>query len=166
MLYYFNGVSTNYLAWMKQGSAWSSTGISSTTIDSVAVSPASETINVSVGSALWLVFPSETTLSAQNVVFYGSPVATTNSTIQCGKVNLLSNPTKATVSGATLATKLDGVAATRDTIRLIGSDFNGEYVKASSGWKRNTGSGYVDATLPDIASYQGFWYISKSGSGT
>lgn len=166
MLYYFNGESTNYLAWIKQESAWTSTGISSTTIDSVSVSPASDTINVSVGSALWLVFPSETTLSEQEVVFYGSPVATTNSTIQCGKVNLLSNPTKATVSGTTLEAKLAEVAEIKDTIRLIGGDFNGEYVKATTGWKRNTGTGYEDATLPDIASYQGFWYISKSGSGT
>ena len=165
MLYYFNGVTTNYLAWIKQGSAWSGTGISSTSVDNVPMTPASDTVNVSVGSALWLVFPSETTLSDQKVVFYGSPVATTNSTVKLDQVNLLSNPTKATVSGSDLATKLS-FAGTGDSIRLIGEVFSGEYVKAGDIWKQNTGAGYVEATLPSIASYQGFWFIPKSRAGT
>ena len=163
MLYYFNGVSTNYVAWMKQHSGeWAATGISATSVNNVPMSPASETVNVSVGSALWLVFPGETDLSKQKVVFYGSPAAITNSTVKLDQVNLLSNPTKSAVA-------LDGklsFATKGDRIRLIGPDFSGEYVKADSGWKQNAGAGYTPATLPSIAPYQGFWYIPNSRNGT
>jgi len=166
MLYYFNGVSTNYLAWMKQGSAWVTTGISATSVNNVPMSPGSETVKVSIGSALWLVFPSETDLNSQKVVVYGGTPAITNSTVNLGQVNLLSNPTKSTITGEDLAVKLS-FASKGDRIRLITTDSSiGEYVKAASGWKQNTGTGYADATLPDIASYQGFWYIPKAGSGT
>ncbi len=169
MLYYFNGASTNYLAWIKLGSAWTISGISATSINNVPMSPGSETVNVSVGSALWLVFPAGTDLSKQKVVFYGGTPATTTSTVNLSQINLLSNPTKSTVTGATLESKLE-FAQKGDRIRLITADFSGEYVKYvnddESYWMQNTGTGYVKVQLPSIASYQGFWYIPNSRSGT
>lgn len=163
MLYYFDG--TNYKAWKKNSSgAWSTPDISAT-IGSAAVSAGSTEIHVAVGAALWVSFPSGTTLNEQSVVVYGSPAATTNSTVNLGQVNLLCNPSTSTVTGEALATKLS-FAEKGDRIRLIAADFSGEYVKAASGWKQNTGTGYVNTTLPSIASYQGFWYIPKTRSGT
>ena len=163
MLYYFDG--SNYKAWKKNSSgAWSTPDISAT-IGSAAVSAGSTEIHVAVGAALWVSFPSGTTLNEQSIVVYGSPAATTNSTVNLGQVNLLCNPSTSTVTGEALATKLS-FAEKGDRIRLIAADFSGEYVKAESGWKRNTGTGYVNTTLPSIASYQGFWYIPKTRSGT
>jgi len=163
MLCYFDGA--GYTAWKKNASgAWDTPEIS--TIGGVDVAAESSTIHVSVGSALWIVFPGGTTLNQQSIVVYGSPAATTNSTVNLSQINLLSNPTASPVTGEALATKLS-FAGKGDRIRLIAADFSGEYVKAASGWKQNTGTGYADATLPSIASYQGFWYIPKAGqSGT
>ena len=164
MLYYFNG--TRYNAWKKDSTGAWTTPDAVATIDSVAVTAGADEINVSVGAALWVAFPDGTTPNEQSIVVYGSPAATTNSTVDLSQINLLSNPTASTVTGEALATKLS-FAEKGDRIRLIAADFSGEYVKAASGWKQNTGTGYTDATLPSIASYQGFWYIPKAGqSGT
>jgi hypothetical protein len=169
MLCYFDGA--GYTAWKKNASgAWDTPEIS--TLGGVDVAPESSTITVSVGSALWIVFPDDTTLNQQSIVVYGSPAAVTNSTIVANKINLLANPTTVTVSGSTLATKLSAIAQVKDTILPIGESFAGSYVYggAENGWVHivpnsngGTGSSYVkNAPLPDLAANQGFWYVSKT----
>jgi len=160
MLYYFDG--TNYKAWKKNSSgAWTTPDISAT-IGSAAVTAGSDEINVSVGAALWVAFPDGTTLHEQSIVVYGSPAAVTNSTIVANKINLLANPTAATVN---LAGKLS--PAVKDTIIPIGSVGTYVYSGNAYGWVHTApdAAPVRNATLPNIGQYQGFWYISKT-SGT
>lgn len=156
-LYHYNG--TSYQVWEVSGGTWIAPDVAATpTIAGTSLTAGSSEVTIAVGSALWVVFGSNP-VASQKIYVYGSPVTTKSSTVKLDQVNLLSNPTTSTVA-------LDGklsFATKGDKIRLIGSDFSGEYVKATSGWKQNTGAGYTDATLPSIASYQGFWYIPKAG---
>ena len=163
-LYHYNG--SSYQVWEVSGGTWIAPSVVTTpAIAGTSVTAGSSDVTIAVGSALWVVFEGDPA-SSQKIYVYGSPVTTKSSTVKLDQVNLLSNPTTSTVTGEALEGKLS-FATKGDRIRLIGSDFSGEYVKAESGWKQNTGTGYAVATLPSIASYQGFWYIPKAGqSGT
>lgn len=158
MLYYFDGAS--YKAWKKASDAWTTPDISAT-IGSATVTKGSDEIHVSVGAALWIAFPEGTTLENQSIVVYGSPATVTNSTIVANKINLLANP-KSAISGADLASKLSPVV--KDTIIPIGSVGTYVYGGSENGWVYTApGERPVkNATLPDLAQYQGFWYISKT----
>ena len=159
-LYHYNG--TSYQVWEVSGGTWTPPSVVTTpAIAGTSVTAGSSDVTIAVGSAVWVVFNTGYPLEGQKIYVYGSPVTTKSSTVKLDQVNLLSNPTTSTVA---LEGKLS-FATKGDRIRLIGSDFSGEYVKADSGWKQNTGAGYEDATLPSIAPYQGFWYIPNSRSG-
>ncbi len=161
MLYYYDG--SQYYAWKVISSAWTAVD-SASTISGTSVGLGSDSYTVSVGSALWVSFPS-TPSSGQKIYVYGKPAETYTSTIVKEKKNLLSNPTSSTVTGSSLAGKLASIAQTKDVILPIGSTFTGSYVYGgtSDGWVHISTSGITkNATLPDLAAYQGFWYVSKS----
>lgn len=112
------------------------------------------------GSAIWI-----TGVSGKDISIYGKVITSKTSTILRGKTNLLANPTDATVTGTTLATKLESVAQVKDKITPIGGSFAGYYVYSGTtiGWVHVNGTTITKgATLPDIAANQGFWYVASS----
>ena len=126
------------------------------------------------GTALWLVFPSNTDLSNKKIYIYGQVEDSLTSTIVPGKSNLLCNPTTATVTGSSLISKLDGKATRGDTISPLGASFAGNYIYNGTIWMhvyQEAGSTVIDqglnnaGTLPDVLSNQGFWYVSKAQAG-
>jgi len=168
MLYYFNG--TSYKAWKKDSTgAWTTPDISAT-IGSAEVTQGSDEIHVSVGAALWVSFPANTTLSEQTIVVYGAPVASKTSTIAVG-TNLLANPTGAAVTGAVLAEKLAGAGMTTKPVKgdkityLGGSSYSGYFTYTGTVWKKVVGKTITEG-LDDLPANGGFWYISKGGAGT
>ena len=146
-----------YTSWNLQPTGW--VAAANAGDDELKPSLPDSTQTLAAGSAIWI-----TGVQGKNISIYGKVRTLQSSTIVRGKTNLLANPTDATVTGATLATKLAGVAQAKDRITPIGDSFSGYYVCSSSGtWTHYSDSGRVaNATLPDLAANQGFWYVSKS----
>lgn len=145
-----------YTAWKLESTGWTA---AATSTDDLGPISADDTVKLAAGDAIWI-----TGVNGKDVSIYGNVVASMTSTIVRGKTNLLINPTDTAVNGSALADKLAG-AAVGDRILPIGDTFSGTYVKFSTGWKQNTGSGYKETPLPEIAANQGFWYVAKSGDG-
>ena len=146
-------------AWQLTASGWTAASTSDSELGPIS---ADDTVTLAGGSAIWI-----TGVTGKNISIYGKVITSKTSTIVRGKTNLLANPTDATVTGTTLATKLESVAQVKDKITPIGGSFAGYYVYSgtTTGWVHVNGTTITKgATLPDIAANQGFWYVA-SGSG-
>lgn len=146
-----------YTAWMLDQSGWVATAIAGDAEIPASLPDLSQTLVA--GSAIWI-----TGVNGKTFSIYGKVRTSQTSTIERNKTNLLANPTDLTVTGATLAEKLAGVAQAKDRITPIGDSFSGYYVCSSTGsWTHYGESGRtVNAKLPDIGSGNGFWYVSKT----
>lgn len=161
ILYYYDG--SSYNAWqVNESKAWEPADVAD--IAGTEVTAGSDQVTISVGSALWVVIAGNSLPENQKVYVYGNPVSGLTSKIVKNTTNLLSNPTTATVTGVELAEKLNPTLG--DTIKPIGSSFDGHYVYGGSdyGWVHITPGlpPTTKATLPSLAAYQGFWYVSKA----
>lgn len=145
-----------YTSWNLQPTGWVAASTSDSELGTI---PADGTVTLAAGSAIWI-----TGVKGKNISIYGKVITSKTSTIVRNKTNLLANPTDATVTGETLATKLSGVAQAKDRITPIDNSFAGYYVCSSTGtWTHYSDSGRTpNATLPNLAANQGFWYVSKS----
>lgn len=172
-MYVFDG--STYKAWVlsAEGEEWTAVSSESTSGGyTVGVPAGTETL--AAGSAIWLVFANQPT--DQTVVIYGDTPATLSASITAGttekpKAHLLVNPTEE--ASVSIADKLIGVTpANGDTIQPITDTFDGNYIYNGNVWKKvsvdvdNGGAVTITEGLPTINQYQGFWYISKGGSGT
>lgn len=147
-----------YTSWNLQPTGW--VAAANAGDDELKPSLPDSTQTLAAGSAIWI-----TGVQGKNVSIYGKVRTLQSSTIVRGKTNLLANPTDATVTGEALATKLSGVANAGDKITPIGGTFDGYYAFTKSGNWIHVGSKITNpATLPDLAAYQGFWYVA-SGTG-
>ena len=154
-LYVFQNDS--YTAWMLQSAGWEPCQIS----EEGGVIPAGAATSgqtLAAGSAIWI-----SGVAGKTFSIYGKVITSKTSTIVRNKINLLANPTGATVTGSTLVTKLSGVVQAKDRITPIGGSFAGYYVYNGTAWVYVNGTAVtaVDA-LPNLAANQGFWYVSKS----
>ena len=173
-LYVFvnNGDNNTYMSFlMNDSNEWIALNAASTVSGFI---PADQNQVAVVGSALWLVFPSNTDLTNKKVYIFGQVEDSLTSTIVPGKSNLLCNPTTETVTGSSLISKLDGKATRGDTISPLGASFAGNYIYNGTIWMhvyQEAGSMVIDqgpnnaGTLPDVLSNQGFWYVSKAQAG-
>lgn len=144
-----------YTAWQLRASGWTAASTSDSELGPI---PADDTVTLAGGSAIWI-----TGVTGKDISIYGKVVTSKTSTVVRNATNLLVNPTGETVTGESLATKLNSVAQAKDRITPIGDSFNGYYVRSSTGWTHYSDSGRTpNATLPSIAPYQGFWYVSKT----
>lgn len=150
----------SYTSWVLENSGW----VAMAKVSDTELNPTqpSDGQVLASGSAIWI-----TPVNGKTFSIYGKVITSKTSTIVRGKTNLLANPTDATVTGSTLAEKLSGVAQVKDKITPIGGSFAGYYVYSgtTTGWVHVNGTTITkNATLPDIAANQGFWYVA-SGSG-
>lgn len=173
-LYVFvnNGDNNTYMSFlMNDRNEWIALDAASTASGFI---PADQSQVAVVGSALWLVFPSNTDLTNKKVYIFGQVEDSLTSTIVPGKSNLLCNPTTETVVGQALINKITG--ATRgDTISPLGSSFSGNYIYNGTVWmhvyQNDSGATVIDkgtnneGTLPSLIANQGFWYVSKAQTG-
>lgn len=161
-----------YTAWTLTAAGWEAIDTSSLTDGiSAGVPAAGETL--SVGSAIWLSFPTVPE-SPKLVSVYGKVATATNSTIMAGtsdspKNSLVCNPTGATVTGSALAGKLADMATKPvkgDKITYLGGATSGAYFTyTGSVWKKVAGKTITEG-LDNLPANGGFWYFSKGGGGS
>ena len=164
-LYVYDATS-GYSAWTLSASGWQALDTASTA-DGISAGVPADGQTLVAGTAIWLSFPAERTVT---VSIYGKvtnsySVEIAEGTKASPKNYLLCNPTG---TEASLSAKFTGTPAVGDTIRLIGDGSAATYTYGgSAGWYKilpNTKP--TQSPLPTIAGHQGFWYMSKGGTGT
>lgn len=162
LLYYFDSTSGSYNAWMKNsnGDAWD--GVEVVKESGITAAAGTSEINIPVGNALWVVFPSVPS-SDQKIYVYGNPTTPSTTAIARGKANLIGNPTSAQFS---LAGKVNNPTVGDKIIDLTAEVYT-EYVFRGENvwWKREGSTVIKDATLPSIPANGGIWYISAVADG-
>lgn len=167
---------SGYTAWELSQNGWSGMDVSggSASIEGITYSGGADEKTLLAGSAIWLSFPESrkpTSGSPVLVSVYGkvtnsySVEIASGATKQSPKNYLLANPTDSAIS---LSTVLNGMTPKKgDTIRIIGDTDTYTYNETAKKWyKISPGESPAEATLPSLAAFTGFWYMSKGGSGT
>ena len=166
-LYIYAG--NTYSAWTLAANGWQALDTSSTS-DGITAGVPAEGQTLPTGSGIWLSLSSAPE-QAVLVTVYGKVASGITSTISAGTSaspvsSLVCNPNESTVSAAALTTKLSALNPVKgDKVQLIQSTFSGYYIYNGSAWKKVSGTTITDG-LGDLGAYQGFWYVSKGGTGT
>lgn len=125
------------------------------------------TVQMAVGSGIWLVRNDSYAGAEFTFYLYGKPVSDLQTTIVGGAINLVGNPTTSQVK--LTKTMLAG-AATGDKIEVPGgTGILGREVYLYDGntWTTtNPKTHLLEEGFPTIPANQGFWYVSKGNSFT
>lgn len=162
--------SDTYSAWTLTANGWEALDTSSTSSDGITAGVPAEGQTLPTGSGIWLSLSSAPE-QAVLVSVYGKVASGIKSTISAGTSaspvsSLVCNPKGSTVSAEDLTTKLSALNPVKgDKVQLIQSTFSGYYIYNGSAWKKVSGTTITDG-LGDLGAYQGFWYVSKGGTGT
>lgn len=168
-LYIYAG--TTYTAWTLTENGWEALDISSTS-DGITTGGSAAGQLLPTGSGIWLSL-SSAPKQAVLVSVYGKVASGIKSTISAGTPaspvsTLVCNPNGSLVSAETFASKLSSLTVPPvkgDKIQLIKPTFDGYYIYNGSAWKKVSGTTITDG-LDGLDAYQGFWYVSKGGTGT
>ena len=164
-LYVYDAIS-GYSAWTLSASGWQALDTASTA-DGISAGVPADGQTLVAGTAIWLSFPAEqnVTVSIYGKVTTSYSVGIAAGTKESPKNYLLANPTASALSFSTILS--DMTPKKGDTIRIIGDTDTYTYNETATKWyKISPGESPAEATLPSLAAFTGFWYMSKGGSGT
>lgn len=162
-LYIF--LNNSYTAWTLTENGWEALDTSSTS-DGITAGVPAEGQTLATGTAIWLSFKT-TPQSAVLVSVYGAVASELSTTISVGSSTSPVSTLVCNQTGSEKSNWLSSVSPAKgDKVQFLGSTFSGYYQYTGSAWKKVSGTSITEETPGSLGAYQGFWYVSKGGSGT
>lgn len=151
-----------YTSWLLTANGWVATAKAA---EGVPATAPDENQTLTAGHAIWITPVKGKTFSIYGKVASSISVMVVAGTKTSPKNYLLANPTGSAIALSTALT--DMTPKKGDTIRIIGDTDTYTYNETAKKWyKISPGASPAEATLPSLAAFTGFWYMSKGGSGT